>query len=368
MVDWQKVREEFPALRAWTFLNSATYGQMPRRAVAAVDAHFARRDALACADFMDWFDDADAIRASIARLIHCEAEDIAFIPNASTALSLLLRGLDWRRGDRIVTLEHEFPNHYYLPEVLRARGVEFVETPMAGFYDAVAEQTRVVLMSTLSYSTGFRPPVEEIGAYLRRKGVLFYLDGTQSVGALRFDVSRVQPDLFAVHGYKWLLAPNGAGFMYVAPALRARLEPAVVGWRSHGDWRRPESLHHGAPVFAEAAEKYEGAMLAFPLIYAMGASVEMFLELGPEAIERRVLELAAGVRRVLRDAGAEVLSDSPIVTARFPGRDAPALVAALQARGVLVAARQGNLRVSAHFYNNEQDLARLAEALAAAGR
>ena len=197
---------------------------------------------------------------------------------------------------------------------------------------------------------------------------MFYIDGTQSVGALRFDVAAVQPDLFAVHGYKWLLAPNGAGFMYVAPLLRKRLAPAIVGWRSHRDWRRPESLHHGCPQFSEAAEKYEGAMLPFPLIYAMGASVEMFLELGPENIEQRVLELAAATRRVLREAGGEVLSDSPIVTARFAGMDASRLVTALKDRRVLVAARQGNLRVSPHFYNNEDDLACLAVALHAVTR
>jgi selenocysteine lyase/cysteine desulfurase len=60
-----------------------------------------------------------------------------------------------------------------------------------------------------------------------------YLDGTQSLGALQFDVSRIRPDLFAVDAYKWLLSPNGAGFMYVSPELRERLAPAVIGWRSH---------------------------------------------------------------------------------------------------------------------------------------
>ncbi len=103
-IDWQQVRSQFPALVEWTFLNTATFGQLPKRGVEAVAAHFARRDRLACADFMEWFNDADRIRELIARLIHCEAGDIAFVPNSSTALSLLVGGINWQPGDRIVTL------------------------------------------------------------------------------------------------------------------------------------------------------------------------------------------------------------------------------------------------------------------------
>ena len=94
--DWQAIRAEFPALARWTFLNTAAYGQLPRRAVEAIDRHLARRDELACHDFLDWFDDADRIRGLIGRLIHAKAEDIAFIPSAAHALALLLGGLDWK--------------------------------------------------------------------------------------------------------------------------------------------------------------------------------------------------------------------------------------------------------------------------------
>jgi selenocysteine lyase/cysteine desulfurase len=198
---------------------------------------------------------------------------------------------------------------------------------------------------------------------------MLYLDGTQSLGALQFDVSRIRPDLFAVDAYKWLLSPNGAGFMYVSPELRERLAPAVIGWRSHKGWRNHENLHHGAPQFSADAEKYEGGMLPFALLYAMDAVIAMMQAIGPERIERRVLELAARTQEVLRAAGAVLLADtkphydSQIVTARFAGREAPAIARELQSRKVLVAARHGNLRVSPHFYNDETDLARLAEVL-----
>ena len=367
--DWKAIRGECPALADWTFLNTATFGQVPRRAVDAVARHFERRDRFACADFMDWFDDCDGIRELCARLVHAQASDIAFIHNASAALSLLLGGIDWKPGDRFVTLRDEFPNHYYHPLFLGGRGVEFVETAWDGFYDAITPATRLVAISMLNYATGFRAPLEEISAFLRERGVLLYVDGTQGVGALEFDVTTMRPDVLAVHGYKWLLSPNGAGFMYVSPRLRQWLEPNVIGWRSHRGWRNHDNLHHGTPEFKTEAEKYEGGMLTFTVLYAMAEALRMFLEIGPKQVECRVMDLTERTRRVLRDAGARLLADeclhydSPIIAARFAGRDPSAMAKTLEAERVLVAARHGNLRVSPHFYNDEGDIERFAAAL-----
>ncbi len=364
--DWQQIRGEFPALAKWTHLNTATFGQLARRTTEASAQHFAHRDELACWDFVSWYDDADRIRASIGQLIHCEADDITFVPNAATPLAMLLNGTAWNPGDRIVTLAHEFPNNIYAPSLLQRLGVETVEVEWERFYDAIDERTRLVALSSANYTTGFIPPLEEIGRFLHERGVLFYVDGTQSVGALRFDCARVQPDMLAVHGYKWLLSPTGAGFAYLSPSLRKQLAPTVVGWRSHHDWRNVDNLHHGAPEFAERAEKYEGGAIPFPLVYAMGASVDMMLEIGPELIEQRVLDLAEQVRAIVRRSGGEPVSrGSHIVTAKFEGRDPSQIARALKERGILVAARRGLLRISPHFYNNEDDIARLAFELSA---
>ncbi|HEV8039846.1 MAG TPA: aminotransferase class V-fold PLP-dependent enzyme [Bryobacteraceae bacterium] len=363
-VDWEAVRAEFPALGNWTYLNTATFGQLPRRATEAVARHFARRDEMACWDFLNWYDDMERVRQKAARLVHCQSDDIAFIANASTALGILLAGLDWRSGDRILTLEHEFPNNLYAPGLLHRLGVEMMECPWERFYDSVDLRTRLVCMSSVNYNTGFTPPLAEIAEFLRERGVLLYIDGTQSVGALQFDVGRIQPDMLAVHAYKWLISPNGAGFMYVRPELRERLRPNVLGWRSHRDWRNVDNLHHGVPELADSAEKYEGGSVTFAVIYAMEAAIDLILEIGPDVIEQRVLSLAEKTREIVRREGASVdLCGSPIVAARFENRDVSALARALKEQRVLVAARRGNLRVSPHFYNNEQDLETFAVAL-----
>jgi cysteine desulfurase/selenocysteine lyase len=356
-VDWHAVRRDFPALNHWTFLNTATFGQLPRQATQAVACHFAHRDELASSDFLAWYDDADRIRAKIGKLINCSADDIAFVPNASTALGLLLAGLNWQLGDHVLTLEHEFPNNLYAPGLLGRFGVESTACSWDRFYESVNSKTRLVILSAVNYVTGFAPPLAEISAFLHSRRILLFVDGTQSVGALRFDTARIQPDMLAVHGYKWLLSPNGAGFFYIAPQLRERLPPNVVGWRSHRDWRNVDNLHHGAPELPTAAVKYEGGSLSFALLYAMEASLDLILDIGPDVVEQRVLDLAAKTRSILRQAGASVDdAASPIVAARFENQDVSALARALQEKRVLVAARRGHLRVSPHIYNNEQDL------------
>lgn len=361
-LDWNSIRAEFPALAHWTYLNTATFGQLPRRATDAVARHWAHRDETACGDFLTWFDDADRLRGSLARLIHATADDIAFIPGAAHALAQVVVGLglyDAPESANVVTLQGDFPNQLYLPNLR--------EVHWQDFYDVIDANTKLVAISEVNYATGFRPPLAEISRFVAaipesRRPVL-YVDGTQSAGALPFDVQATPVDVYSVHGYKWLLSPNGVGFSYIAPHLRARIRPVVVGWRSHRDWRNVDNLHHGTPVFKESAEKYEGGFLPVALLYAMEASVDLILEIGPEEIESRVLGLAAELRARLSRLGATLGAESmgsQIVTASFAGADASALAKELARRRVLVSARHGRLRVSPHFYNNEEDLARLA--------
>jgi cysteine desulfurase/selenocysteine lyase len=361
--DWDEIRTEFPALEHWTFLNTATYGQMPRRGAAAVAEHFARRDRFACSDFLDWYDDADRLRGAIARLINASAEDIAFVPSASTALAMLLRGLEWREGDQIVATAGEFPNNLYAPHF--AGAAEFVETTWQNFEHAITERTKAALVSMLNYSTGYRPPLEELAVRLREHDALLFVDGTQGIGALRFDVQRVRPAMLAVHGYKWMLAPTGAGFVYIDPGLRGRLDPMIIGWRTDRGWREVDNLRHGRPQLTGTAEKYEGGNLPHALLYALEASVALMHEIGPERIERRVLDLSNRARDILRGCGAGVADgDTPIVAGRFEGVDVSRIARELKLRRVLVSARHGHLRVSTHFYNNEADLERFGEELA----
>jgi cysteine desulfurase / selenocysteine lyase len=355
-MDWTPIRAQFPALSNWTYLNTATFGQVPTAATTAVADHWARRAELACGDFLDWYTDADRLRASLARLLHCSSDDIAFAPTAAHALATVIAGLDLGSRDSVLTLQHEFPNQLYQSNLR--------EVPWDQFYDSVDSRVKLVVLSDVNYVTGFRPPLAEISQFLRARGVPLFVDGTQSCGALQFDAGKTPVDVYAVHAYKWMISPPGAGFFYISPEFRAKLRPNIIGWRSHHDWRNVNNLHHGSPVFSDKAEKYEGGGLPNALLYAMEASVNLMLDIGPEKIEQRVLELAQLARQSLRNLGAEIdETDSQIVAARFPGHSLVDMLRDLKQQNILVAARHGHLRVSPHFYNNEQDLERLIQAL-----
>lgn len=375
-VDWEAIRCQFPVLQQWTYLNSATFGPVPRAAVEAADRHFRRRDDEACFDFLDWFTDADRVRTKAARLIGAQPADIAFVPSAGAALSWLMQGIAWKPGDQVLTLAHEFPNNLYYPLAWRDKGVEFVEMPVPegcfsldDFFARLTPRTRLVLLSSVNYSTGLRPPLEQIGAALREREVLFYVDATQSLGALQLNVASAGIGFLALHAYKWMLSPSGIGFACIPAETRQWLSPSIYSWRSHHDWRNVDQLHHGAPELPEAAMRYEGGVQNFSGIYAMEAVLDLIESAGAGAIEARVLDLAAKTRDVLRSHGGVLFADqqpyydSPIVTARFPGVDMSRLAIELKRRRIVVAARQGKLRVSPHFFNNEQDLAQLDEAL-----
>jgi cysteine desulfurase / selenocysteine lyase len=357
--DWQAIRAEFPALAGRTYLNTATYGQLPRAAVERAVQHFQRRDSHACADFLEWFDDLDPLRAAIGRLLHATAADIAFVPNASSALALAMSGFDWQAGDEILTLEDEFPNQLYAAQA--ESGVRGVECRWDELDQYITARTRLVLLSTVNYVTGFRPDLTNKVAQLRERGIFVYVDGTQSVGALAFDCEQIRPHFLAVDAYKWMISPNGAGFVYIDPEVRKWLRPQLIGWRSDSAWRTVDCLHHGAPRFGTSAEKYEGGMLPFPSLYAMQAAVELLERIGPGAIEQQVLHLAGILRDELANLGGELYSSkdglpSQIVAAHFPSRDPSALANALKQDNILVSARKGYLRISPHFYNNENDV------------
>ena len=376
ITDWLTIRAQFPVLKEWAYLNTATFGPLPTCAVEAAANHFRRRDQQACLDFLDWYTDADAVRAQAAELIGAEPDDVAFIPNTATALSWVVNGIRWTPGDHVVTLPHEFPNNEYFARVLEQRGIKYTQAAapdglfsMDKFLAEITERTKLVILSSVNYSTGLRPPLKEIGPALRERNVLFFLDGTQGVGALKMDVKTAQPDVLAVHGYKWLLCPMGIGFAYVRPQVREWLPPSLYSWRSHKDWRSVDHLHEGLPELPQAAMKYEGGGQNFTGIRALGAVLKMLHSLGPETIEKRVLELAAKTRNLLRARGGILHYDrhphydSPVVSAQFPGVDMSALAVELRRRRIALAARKGNLRVSPHFFNNEDDLGKLDEAL-----
>jgi selenocysteine lyase/cysteine desulfurase len=179
-------------------------------------------------------------------------------------------------------------------------------------------------------------------------------------------VKRTPVDFLAADGHKWLLGPEGAGLLFIRRDWIDRLRPMLVGWHSVvGSFNSPEPDFRLKP----SAERWEGGSFNMPGLQALAASVGLLLEIGPEAVSRRILERAEAVRDRARAAGWQVVGStrpedlSGIVALTRAGVDPDGAARTLRERGVVVASRRGRLRVSPHVYNHDDDLGRLAEGL-----
>jgi selenocysteine lyase/cysteine desulfurase len=230
-------------------------------------------------------------------------------------------------------------------------------------------RTKIISLSHVQYSNGFRAPLEEIG---ERKGEhLFVVNASQSAGALGIDVRRMRIDALCATGHKWMLAGYGSGFVYLSRKLLERTRARAVGWLS---MEEPYSMRNSElRPRREMGARAELGCPPFAGIFALGASVDYMLRLGTGQIEGRVLALNRYLTARLRDVGREVLSPlfeegmrsaETLVASASP---AP-LVQHLAARGVAVTEKPQGIRVSTHFFNNEHEIERLIDALEEAGR
>lgn len=171
----------------------------------------------------------------------------------------------------------------------------------------------------------------------------------------------------AADGHKWLLGPEGAGLLYVRREWIDRLRPIGVGWHSVvGSYNSPRNDFHLKP----SARRWEGGSFNMAGLFSFGASVGLFLESGPAAASRRILERAEAVRDLAYVAGWTVYGSvreadhSAIVVLEGAGIDPDKAARLLRGRGIVVCSRRGRLRVSPHFYNNDEDLDLLRAGLA----
>ncbi|MFL6193809.1 MAG: aminotransferase class V-fold PLP-dependent enzyme [Thermoanaerobaculia bacterium] len=361
--------DEFPAARECAYLNHAGTGPLPRRAAEAMARLAETVSRTGDRLWADRMQEVERVRGLAARLLGARAAaEVAFVENTSTALSLVSEGFDWRPGDNVVGAALEFPSNVYPWLNLARFGVEYRQAAeregridpdeLLGLCD---DRTRMLALSWVQYASGFRSDLGRLGAACRERGILFVVDVIQGLGVLPIDVERDGVDVAAASGHKWLLGPEGAGILYVSSRVVERLRPVRVGWRT------PKDPFHWTDydlTWNEGAKRFESGTLNVYGIVALGASLDLLLEAGIEAIEPRVLALADRAARGLADLGFTLVSSrrpgetSGIVTATHPSREAGALVKHLAGLDVVVAARAGRLRFSPHFYNTDEEIDR----------
>ncbi len=366
-------RDQFPVTSSCVYFDHAGVAPVSRRVADAVAAFIADARDHARLHYPTWEARAEEIRRTAARFIGASVEEIAFVGSTSDGLSSIATSVDWRAGDSVVAVDGEFPANVYPWWALRRLGVDTRLAPVGDgrvTVDAIAglidRSTRVVSVSAVDFATGHRRPLAAIAELCHRHDVLFCVDGIQALGAVRIDVEREGIDALAADGHKWLCAPEGCGLLYVARRWLDRLVPQRVGWKSVVDASRYLPYHFELKA---DAQKFECGSSNFLAIHALGAALDLMIDLGIDPIERRVLALTSRLRAALTAAGFPLLS--PDADGERAGittvatREAPdAVVRRLRATGVLASPRGGGVRFSPHFYCDENDIARCVEALA----
>ncbi len=365
-LDWQLIRNDFPVTRKLAYLNSAGAGPMANVVLEAASQFY--RETLEGGDALweEWLLRREQARARIARLINAEPDEIAFTTNTSSGMNLIVDALGG--GGEVVSCELEFPVST-LPWLHRGMSVQLVK-PIEGelraedIFNATRERTAIICLSHVQYSNGFRAPLEEIG---RNKGEMtFVVNASQSAGVFPIDVKRMRIDALATTGHKWLLAGYGSGFVYLSRQLLARTRPRAISWMSVENPFKMRNREY--TVRADAAPRAEMGCPHFAGIFALGASAEYLLKIGTEKIEQRALAVNRHLTERLSEAGWRVLS--PLRDER--ARSAETLVAAdnplqmvrhLSQHGVAVTFKPEGFRVATHFFNSEDDVARLVSAL-----
>lgn len=358
--------------------DHASIGVIPQRARDAVAAYNDKRAEMHAMRAEDFFPQLDRSRALVAQLIGARAEEIALTTNTSWGVNLAAYALPLGPGDIVLGSEGEFPaNVYPWMAAAKQRGFTFELVPMQGF--AVDEdeilrrietdpRVKGVALSWVSFWTGYRIDAKRIGTACRMRGVWFAMDAIQGLGACALDVRDVPVDIVSNGAQKWLCSPWGAAFAYVRKELIAQLEPPAAGWLSQasaGDFAR--FLDYD-PAWRDDAQRFEVGSLPIQDFVGMNATLELFLELGPERIERHVLAITGELRRALMALpGSTMLTPernakrAGIVAVRTP--DVAADSAKLRAAGVVHSVREGAIRIAPHFHSTLDDVERAVNSL-----
>jgi len=375
MEDVEELRKLFPVVKNWIFLNHAATAPMSLPATSAMISWACSSAENGGTQSPLWRRTIDEARASAAELMGCSPSEIAFVQNTSGGVSQIACGLPLQPGDNIVSDNAEYPANIYpwmalvepkKVDVRLVREREDGRIPADDIISACDERTRVVAVSVVQFATGFRMPLEEIGAFCAEEGIFFFVDAAQGLGVIDIDVNALGVDALASAALKWLLGPPGIGVLYCNRDKLKEVNPPVVGASSVVN--AEDFLDYSFTLLPDA-RRFESGSPNIAGIFALREAIQLLLRQGIREIEERALALSDLLCRGLEDNGYEVFSPrgeaekSPIVSF-LPGEfSAEALVRRLAEKSIVVSPRSGRVRVSPHFYNTEEEIDALLAAL-----
>jgi L-cysteine/cystine lyase len=244
----ERLRQELPATRQRLYLNTGTFGPLPVCAVQAMQQVLQsdlQEGRLGATFFERMGETYEAARQGVARLLHVEDEEIALTDNTGEGLNIISHGLNWQAGDEVITTNHEHFSLLAPLYQLRARygvvirvadlGPQAERPVLKAVADLVTSRTRLIAISHVTWSTGARLNVSEVGYMGREHGIPVLVDGAQSAGAIPLDLHALGVDFYAIPGQKWLCGPDGTGALYVRRDALNYVNSTYVGYFSAAD-------------------------------------------------------------------------------------------------------------------------------------
>jgi cysteine desulfurase / selenocysteine lyase len=369
-------RRLFPATADRAYFNTAAVGLASRR-LAGTYHEFIDEWTTAGLDYRRGEQAAGEARSAVATLIGAEARDIALIPSVSSAAGLVAAQFGPAGpGQNIVIGQREYSSNHFPWRQLAAKGYDVRQVPFRNgglepddIGERVDAGTLLVAFSGVQSATGHRSDIAAISGLARKAGAIVFVDGSQMVGALPVARDLRHVDVLVAPDHKFLLnAGRGMGYCYLSPTAQARFTPVSAGWRAASV---PLDSFFGPEMNLSATASRFDTSISWLAAIGNRAALTIFDDFGPGAIYARNHELTATLRAALTSAGWDPVdlpeqNRSTIVSVPLGDREPSRLLSALSDQGVICSARDGNLRLSIHFYNHEDDIERLATALTSA--
>lgn len=382
----EQIRQLFPVMNECTYLDLGGRAPLSSTVKAAVDSYlddcvYGRVDKNAL------FEETEKVRLQFASLINATSDEVTFTKNTSEGLNIVCTGIDWQAGDNVVFCpELEHPNNIYLWLNLERKGVEVRMVaardgamPIEDMINAMDARTRLLTISSVSFIPGFRADMAKLGRACRDRGVLFLVDGTQSVGVLHTDVEEMHIDALAVSTQKGLLGLYGMGFLYMRKAVAEQMRPTYIA-RFGIELGNEGALEYdfGGAKFnlCPGARRFDLGNYNFAGVRAVGKSLEFIASVGVRRIESHVTALAHQLADGFIGLGLPVCGGKPgdhtaqtVSVGLYNAGEGDAgtveyleqLYAYLLSNSVKLSTRRGLLRFSMHVYNDATDVARTLE-------
>jgi selenocysteine lyase/cysteine desulfurase len=308
-------------------------------------------------------------------MLNVRAEQIAFTRNTSDGFATVANGLTWEKDDNIVSFEKEFPANFYPWRRVRDKfGVELRLCPerdgridLDEFTNLIDGNTKLVSISAVQYGSGFRADLERIGKAAHEVDALFSVDVIQALGTMPFDLPAQNVDIVSSASHKWLCSPEGCGILYLNDRARERVEPTLVGWISVEE---PWDFEDTEQNFKPTALAWESGTGTSSLFYGLEQSTKLLFETGAEKIQDHLESLTDYLCELIAGKDYEIISSrekgekSQIVCIKHLNGLLPNEIAKqLQQENIVVSPRNDRIRIAPHFFNNREDIEKLAQYL-----